>query len=458
MPPARQSTIYIAEDEAVTRKLIHYQLEQAGLYSEAFSSGQDLLQAVHEDLLVCVLDMNMPGLSGMETMKRLRKTCPWVEVVFLTTVNQVEDAVQALKAGAFDYQTKPFEPANLVRSTRQALKLATANRDNTLLRSGLVESSPQADFVGESTAMKRVKELVGRIGASEETVLLTGESGTGKTMLARMLHQSSRRASGPFVSVSCPSLPRDLLESELFGHEKGAFSGAVKKKAGRAELAHGGTLFLDEIGDLPLELQPKLLTFLQERVFYRLGGDQPVECDVRIMAATNRDLRAEVDAGRFREDLYFRLNVLPIEVPSLREHREDVIPLAEKFIRLTADRSGETSPKLTPSALEKLTGYDWPGNVRELENCLARAFVLRRVSSEISGHDIVLADVATRPPEATQGPSDFSGLAGMTLAEIEKHALIQTLAKCGQNRSKAARMLGVAEKTIYNKMSKYDLS
>jgi two-component system response regulator HydG len=249
-----------------------------------------------------------------------------------------------------------------------------------------------------------------------------------------------------------------LLESELFGHEKGAFSGAVKKKAGRAELAHGGTLFLDEIGDLPLELQPKLLTFLQERVFYRLGGDQPVECDVRIMAATNRDLRAEVDAGRFREDLYFRLNVLPIEVPSLREHREDVIPLAEKFIRLTADRSGETSPKLTPSALEKLTGYDWPGNVRELENCLARAFVLRRVSSEISGHDIVLADVATRPPQAPQGPSDFSGLAGMTLAEIEKHALIQTLAKCGQNRSKAARMLGVAEKTIYNKMSKYDLS
>ena len=458
---ARASTLLVADDDTIVLKLIGYNFDQAGLYCSLFETGDALLEKLGEETQACVLDLNMPGSSGLDCLKLIKERHPHVEVVILTNVNQAAEAVEAVRAGAFDYLTKPFDPDWLVRTVRKAMQLSRKQRENQELRSSFAESETQVRLLGDSPAMTQVKTLIERMGNSDNAVLLTGESGTGKTLIARALHAASGRRSGPFVAVSCPSLPGELLESEMFGHEKGAFSGATRRRLGRAELAHGGTLFLDEIGEMPLQLQTKLLTFLQDRSFFRLGGERSLSVDTRIVAATNQNLSQMVKDGLFREDLYFRLNVLPIEVPPLRDRPQDIAVLARDFLGKCAAHSGEAVPDLEASALERLLRYPWPGNIRELENAVARAFTLRQESGVLRTGDFQLergavSRLALDTLEGKPGEGRAS-LAGRALADIERQALVETLEACGGNKSEAARSLGIAEKSVYNKIKKFGI-
>lgn len=444
--------ILVADDDSILRDLLSLQLDRAGLNAETFEDGADLLPAVNEDTQVCILDLKMPIMGGMECLKKIKKKNPDTEVIILTTVNEAKDALQAMKDGAFDYITKPFDPDELVLSVRKASQLNKASKTVDELRTSVGFSPYASGVIGESDAMMRIRKLIDRVAPSENPVLLTGESGTGKGLLAREIHAKSLRKDKPFITVSCPSLPKDLLESEMFGHEKGAFSGAVARRLGRAELANGGTLFLDEIGEMPLELQPKLLNFLQEKTFFRVGGEKELEADVRIVAATNADLKAAVSEGSFREDLYFRLNVLPLEIPPLRQRDSDVLLLAQRFLERAAEREKIAVPILAKTAERLLSDFTWPGNVRQLENAIERAFVLRI--------DEDLIDVDDIPDDIKSGDSSVQGgasLVGMTLDEIEREAIIQNLKACGGNKAQTARRLGITEKSIYNKMKRFGI-
>jgi len=456
----KAATLLVADDDTVALKLIGFNFDQAGLFCEMFESGDALLEEITEDTQTCLLDLNMPGRDGLECLKQIKTRYPYIEVVILTNVNQAAEAVAAVRGGAFDYVTKPFDPNTLVKTVRKAMQLSRKQRENQDLRDSLSEPVREARLLGDSPTMQRVKKLVARIGPSESSVLLTGESGTGKTLLARVIHQTSARREGPFVSVSCPSLPGDLLESEMFGHEKGAFSGAVRRRLGRAELANGGTLFLDEIGEMPLRLQTKLLTFLQDRSFFRLGGEVSLQSDVRIIAATNRDLQEMVAQGGFREDLYFRLNVLPLEVPPLRERNEDIPAFVDYFLARNAEVDTGNIPNVESSVYRLLEGANWPGNIRELENAVARAYTLRGNEDCLETKDFGFLSSSDSKSYSKNGFREEMSfqLAGKTLAEIESEAIKETIVACGGNKSEAARTLGIAEKSIYNKIKKYDLS
>jgi DNA-binding NtrC family response regulator len=461
--PKNHPPILIADDTEPVREAVMNTLRCAGHAVAGFGTGAELLAALSEETLVCLLDLRMPGRGGFECLEEVKRRSPHTEVVMITGVNEAREAVRAVKAGAFDYLTKPFRPDDLLRSVNRALQLARAARENAVLRQAVGDAVASADLVGSSEAMHAVRAQVARIGVSEEAVLITGESGTGKTRAARALHLASRRAAGPFISVSCPSLPRELLESEMFGHEKGAFSGAHQKRLGRVELAEGGTLFLDEIGEMPLELQPKLLTFLQDRSFFRIGGEKPRQAEVRIIAATNQDLPRLCREGRFREDLFYRLFVVPLELPPLRAHPEDIPELAEQFLRNSAQRNGTPLRQLTPEAVTRLLRHDWPGNIRELENVLSRAALLAGPDNRITVHDFprgfgTPGDGATAAVEAAPAAPAAAALAGRTLGQIEREALLQPLTACRQSRTQAARMLGVSEKTIYNMMRRHGLA
>ncbi len=463
MPHKSISTILVADDDRLLRRIIETSLKQAGIYADCFPSGDALLEALNDETLVCILDINMEGKDGRETLAEVKKRNPSTGVILLTAVNDVREAVDALRAGAFDYLTKPFDHRELVRSVKKAMQIALAARSSEELRNSVSSVGPAVELLGESPAMAHIKSQLDRIGPIGETILLTGESGTGKTLVARAIHSASRRSAGPFMSVSCPSLPRDLLESEMFGHEKGSFSGAHQKRLGRAELAQGGTLFLDEIGEMPLELQPKLLTFLQDHTFFRIGGERSLKADVRIIAATNQDLPKLCAEGRFREDLYYRLNVVPLELPPLRARPEDIKLLAQRFLASFALRNGTKTLPMTAEVVEALLKYRWPGNIRELENVLSRVATLAR-TSRIEVTD--LPEEILRAPQEEQRPLRSVGssvavvpasLAGRSLADIERTALLETLESCGQSRAQAARLLGVSEKTVYNMMKRYGL-
>jgi len=446
--------LVLADDDPIVHDILRHHFEKVGWSVISCYTGEELLEAVGEDTLVAVIDVKMPPPRGVECLHRIKKAFPATEVIMLTAVDHAAEAVESLRGGAFDYITKPFNPEELVLAVRKAWHVAQTAKENVELRRSLESPGGGQAWIGDAPAMQRVSTLLDRVARSPNTVLLTGESGAGKGVIARAIHQRSPRAKQPLISVSCPSLPKDLLESEMFGHEKGAFTGADQRRRGRVELADGGTLFLDEIGELPLELQPKLLTFLQERSFYRLGGQIPLEADVRVIAATNRDLEAMVREGTFREDLFFRLNVLPLEIPALRQRRDDIVPLAKRFLLRASERAGQAEVSFTPAAMHTMECYRWPGNVRELENAVERAFTLRSAEQFIDAADFPPAVRHQDPEGVVDGTRLLDYLAGRPLREIEREAIEATLDLTGGNKREAAKLLGIAEKSVYNKLKR----
>ncbi|MGE9290970.1 MAG: sigma-54-dependent transcriptional regulator [Puniceicoccales bacterium] len=453
--PKKRAPLLLADDDLITRRVLKGAFESVGMSCELYQNGDDLIQSIHDEALVCLLDLNMPGKGGIECLSEIKEKFPSIEVIMLTSVNRAKEALDSIRSGAFDYVTKPFDPNELIHTIQKAMKASRQARENQELRQAISMPDQVLDVKGNSPRMTKVFRLLDRLGASEDLVLLTGESGTGKTLLANAIHQKSLRKNGPFISVSCPSLPRELLESEMFGHEKGAFSGAVNRRLGRADLATGGTLFLDEIGEIPLELQAKLLTFIQEKSYFRVGGEKRVFSDVRIIAATNRDLQELVAKRLFREDLYYRLNVLPLEIPPLRERIEDLPELLDHFVDRFVRRVGKKPPRIDPEVLMRLQKSPWPGNIREFENVVIRALTLREHDEVLRAEDFDVLSVGDADEEDQE---DSLCLGGKRLDEVEKIALEQTLILCGHKKSAAAKMLGIAEKSIYNKIKKYGLS
>jgi DNA-binding NtrC family response regulator len=472
--------ILVADDEVTLRKILEVQLKKAGLEPIIVTDGQEAVEKVQElgdEINAALLDVNMPRLTGLEALEKLKELLPDVPVVMMSAKTEVKDAVEAMKKGALEYLTKPFDLDEVIALARQTTRMGQVSRRRDQLEQAVGSSKPISGFVGQSPAAQRLLQQVKAVAPLDSTILITGESGVGKGLLARTIHYSGPRANGPFVSVSCPSLPRELLESEMFGHEKGSFTGAHQQRIGRIEMAHGGTLFLDEVGDLPLDLQPKLLTFLQEREFFRVGGTEPHQADVRVIAATNADLRDKVRSRDFREDLFFRLNVLPLEIPPLRDRAPDVPILAGHILSRIAESRKVEGFQLDDDAVNWLTSYTWPGNVRELENVLERASAFC-VDGVITRKDLVVdsyfldEDSAEKLRENTPdtgpdhsaagraGSGSHNGstprLVGMTMEEIEKMAICQTLEEHAGNKAQAARSLGITEKTIYNKLKRYD--
>ncbi|MFP5239734.1 MAG: sigma-54-dependent transcriptional regulator, partial [Acidobacteriota bacterium] len=407
---------------------------------------------------VVITDMKMPKMTGQEVLERVKKTYPHIPVIIMTAFGSIEAAVEAMRVGAYDYVTKPFSNDELMLTVGKAAQYARAKRENLMLRQTLEERFSVHQVIGRSKAMGQVLELVERAAPSRSTVLIMGESGTGKEMVAKAIHFASPRKDGPFVSVNCMALSTGVLESELFGHEKGSFTGAVARKRGRFEMAHGGTLLLDEVGELTPELQVKLLRVLQERTFERVGGTEPVEVDIRVVAATNKNLQEAVAAGTFREDLYYRLNVVRIDMPALRERREDIPLLASHFLRKYASENAKPVQGFSTEAMDALTGYEWPGNVRQLQNVVERCVVL--ASGELIGVDDLPAELRD---EETQYKSAVDLLPVQlnlsdTLERIEAALVRRALARADFVQVKAAEMLGISKSLLQYKLKKYNIA
>lgn len=402
----------------------------------------ELLEAENVDVVVC--DLKMPDVSGMEVLEAAQHISPPPAVILLTAYGTIESAVQALKAGAFHYLTKPVNLAELRIQVQRAMEHQNLVKENALLRRQVGTRSGFEAIVGESSETKALIEQLRIIADTNATVLIEGESGTGKELVAQAIHKNSRRADKPFVPIHCGALCETLIESELFGHEKGAFTGALVKKPGLIELAEGGTLFLDEIGEIPLATQVKLLRFLETREFMRVGGVEPQRVDIRVIAATNRNLREEVEEGRFREDLYYRLNVVRVHVPPLRSRRTDIPVLISHYLREFGKVHGKPELSMAPEALQKLQAYHWPGNVRQLKN-LIETLVIFAQSSVIGPESL--------PPEIVGGAAEqLPFTPGMPLDELERQAILKTLEVTGGNRSKAAAMLGISRRTLIRRI------
>lgn len=444
----RKPAVLVADDDPFIREIISAAISGTGRSVVEAGDGAEAIGALLPSLELILLDLQMPGASGLEVLAVARRKCPDVPVIVISGTGEVAHAVAALKHGAADYISKPFTTEELIARVDDAFRRRALETENRELRSTFARSL-SIELVAGSERGGELIDRASKAAAVGSTVLITGGSGTGKSALAQWIHQQGPRASGPFVSVSCGAIPRELIESELFGHEKGAFTGADSARVGRFESANGGTLFLDEIGELPLDLQPKLLNALQDRQVSRLGSSESQAVDVRIIAATNRDLAIAVEERAFREDLFYRINVLRLEVPTLAERRDDIPALVDQKLRVIADRLGITPPTFDPAAVEKLQGHSWPGNVRELENVLERAIVFTD-GSAIGAEDLNLSSLS----EVRAGAAPV--LTGLRLAEIERMAITQALAAVGGKRAEAAQMLGVSERTIYNRLREYD--
>jgi DNA-binding NtrC family response regulator len=445
-------TILIIEDEAKMRRLLELNLGDDGFKTLSAGDAETGLKLLASEPVHLVLtDLKLPGISGLEFLQVAKQQNAALPIVVMTAFGSVETAVEAMKAGACDYVLKPFSLAEMRMVVHKELDNSRLREENRSLREALGQKYSHPNIVAISPKMQEALATVERVAPTNSTVLLGGESGVGKDLIARAIHEKSRRASGPFIKINSTAIPENLLESELFGYEKGAFTGAANSKPGKFELADKGTLFLDEIGDVPPAIQVKLLRVLQEREFERLGGTRTVKVDVRLIAATNRDLRAALEDGTFREDLYYRLNVVPIDIPPLREHKEDIPGLANLFLGRFAKDSGreEKITGISPAAMQLLVGHYWPGNVRELQNVIERACALA-TSNQLDVGDIQLDS----PRNRAAATSDRFLPDGMTLDQWEDEMIREALKRAGGNKSQAARLLGLSRNALRYRLSK----
>jgi two-component system response regulator AtoC len=448
--------VLIVDDDASMCKLLADGLGRRGFdVAWRTSPGEALSLLRSEDFDVVVTDMSMKDMNGLELCEKIVSARPDTPVIVITAFGSMETAIAAIRVGAYDYITKPFDLEQLFLSVKRAVQHRLLRNEVTRLRRILSESQTFEQIVGASEPMKKVFDLVERVADSESSVLVTGESGTGKELVARALHQRSPRREGPFVAISCAAMPEMLLESELFGHEKGAFTDARAAHDGLFILANGGTLFLDEIGDMPLSLQPKILRALQEKKVRRVGGGVEIPCDARIVAATRRDLEEDVGEKRFREDLFFRINVIHIDLPPLRVRGNDILMLAQHFLEQFAARLGRKVTGLAEAAAEKLLAYDWPGNVRELQNCIERAVALAQYD-KITVEDLPEKIRGHRGSHVIVAGSDSSDL--MPMDEVERRYILRVLDAVGGNKTLAAQVLGFDRKTLYRKLERYGVT
>jgi len=450
--------ILLVDDELNMLLVLEAMLKKEGYEVATASDGLEALEVLKTgDVAVVVTDLKMPKLDGLGLLARAVEEYPSIPIIIITAHGTIGTAVEALKRGAFDYITKPFEQDDLKNIIYKAFKTAVFS-DDELIPGG--DEIDHLDIIGQSEPMIEIYEVIKKVSATLTTVLITGETGTGKELIANAIHRNSPRKDAPFIKINCAAIAENLLESELFGYEKGAFTGAVNRKPGRFELAHKGTLFLDEVGELPKDMQVKLLRVIQDQEFERVGGLRTIKVDVRLITATNRDLKQDVKDDRFREDLYYRLNVLPMHIPPLRERREDIVSLTSFFLDKFNTKLGRDITEISPEVREVLNRYDWPGNIRELENLIERLVLLAPGNTLIVEElppEVRFFDTDRSLPELQGGGKSFKAIIRQRTSEIEKDMIEKVLSECDGNVSKAARQLGLSRKGLQLKMIKYDL-
>ena len=449
------TSILVVDDDDAHRGMLRMMLKSWGYTVEEAADGDEAVEKVHAKAFDAVLtDVRMGKVNGIEAMKQILSYNPSLPVILMTAYSSVETAVDALRIGAYDYLIKPLDFDALKETLNKAIEHSRLGVENRELRRQFSEENASTEILGRSPAITSMLSMIRTVAPTEATVLITGESGTGKELVARALHAQSLRKDEPLVTVNCAALAETLLESELFGHEKGAFTGADKRREGRFKQADRGTLFLDEIGEMPIGVQAKLLRALQQGEIQRVGSDKSEHVDVRVIAATNRDLRKEVEERRFREDLYFRLNVISLEVPPLRLRKEDIPLLAAHFLSHYAERNHKNVKGFSAQCMDMLLHYDWPGNVRELQNAVERAVILC-TGEYVTGPELPV-NIAKLAAEAMPKSSEVSSsLAGLPLEEVERRAIEETLRETGDNKSAAARKLGITRATLHKKLRKY---
>ncbi len=449
----RKNSILVVDDDLAHRTMLRTLLASWGYEVSEVDDGSAAVEAVHRQPFDLVLmDIRMIRLSGIEALGEIKDFNPAIPVILMTAYASVETAVEALKKGAYDYLTKPLDFDELKLAIERAMEHSRLREENRLLRESLGLQFDRRNLIGRSAVMTRLLETVAQVAPSEATVLITGESGTGKEVIAGAIHYNSPRREEPFIKINCAAIPETLLESELFGHEKGAFTGADRRREGKFRQADGGSIFLDEVSEMSLAMQVRLLRVLQEREITRVGGEEVIRVNVRVITATNRDLAAAIEAGRFRKDLFYRLNVVTLHVPPLRERKDDIPPLAEHFLKMFAEKNRKRVRGFTPQAMDRLLRYDWPGNVRELMNTVERGVVLAR--SEYIDEGELTPVLLKEPGEKTLPPGEAGAV---SLEALEKATILKTLDQTGGNKSEAARRLGITRRTLHQKLKKYGM-
>jgi DNA-binding NtrC family response regulator len=442
-----QTKILIIDDELIIRESLAGWLERDGHDISTAASGEEaleLLKTNHFDILL--VDIQMDGISGIDVLKHVKEHYPDIDIIMITAFGSIPSSVKAMKLGAYDYLLKPFDPDELGVLIQKLIQHQEQIRENLFLREEYKEKTRFESMIGQSKPMQQIFDLIMDIKDTESTVLITGETGTGKGLAAKAIHTNSPMNTGPFVSVNCGSIPRHIMESELFGHQKGAFTDAKETKKGRLEMAYGGTLFLDEIGEISMRMQIDMLQVLEDKIFYRVGGTQPIETNFRVIAATNRNLEEAIKDKQFREDLYYRLNVITFEMPTLKERKEDIPLLSDHFLRRFIQETNKAVDRISREAMDELMLYEWPGNVRELSNSIERAVVVCKT------HTIQPEDLPIFRPEYVECQPE-----GTTLSEIEKDHILKILNGNEWNIAKSASILGIDRSTLYNKIKRYQL-
>lgn len=446
------SSILIVDDDQNIRKVLKDLLEKEGFHTLTAHDVDTAIPIIEkQDLDLIITDLKMPGKSGMDLITFCQEGKPAIPIIMITAFGNIEAAVIAIKKGAYDFITKPFDENELLNVIEKAISESEMNKE--LISDYFDKAGPFTEIIGRTPTIQQILQTVQKIAPTDSTVLITGETGVGKEIIARAIHLTSHRRSHPFVKVNCAAIPETLLESELFGYEKGAFTGAVTNKPGRFEIAHQGTIFLDEIGDMPLHLQAKLLGVIQDKAFERVGGVKTIKLDIRIISATNQDLQSAIQSSKFRSDLFYRLNVVPIYVPSLRERKEDLIPLVDYFLKKFAAKYQKKIANISPEVMATFGSYDWPGNIRELENVLERMILMSETPTLSVDH--LPGEIRRVMPTILTSTlkEKVETISQMT----EKQMIMDALTKTNQNRTKAAKLLGISRRTLQNKIKEYVL-